>query len=240
MFEDMMKSLRVQFYDKTSSPLMGSFVVSWLAWNYKFVLLIFSGETWLSKVSFIDNVLYPSWKECLSYGGVFPLITAALYIFAYPYPAKWVFKFSRTRQRELNKVKQDIDKESLLTAVESQALKAKIEEVRKKLTEQIEEKDAYISELEKELENNVSKINLEEENESIILTKFEAQIMDMVKDKGVQKILEIKELGNASEIMVALQHLYDYEFLEYDHGISGEIVKLRPKGAEYLINNPVK
>jgi hypothetical protein len=44
MFDDAIKSIRAELYERVASPLLGSFIVSWLIWNYRLILLIFFDE----------------------------------------------------------------------------------------------------------------------------------------------------------------------------------------------------
>ena len=60
----------------------------------------------------------------LGKGLVFPLITACLYVFVYPYPAKFIYEFTLKRQREINDVRRRIDDQTPLTLEESRRIKA--------------------------------------------------------------------------------------------------------------------
>lgn len=89
------------------NPLMSSFIVSWLLWNHKLVMLLVSNESLHQKWADIDNKLYPQifnvdlhvaldlsmWAE--SFNGwhllnnswmllVAPLLSVAFYHYIYP------------------------------------------------------------------------------------------------------------------------------------------------------------
>jgi len=83
-----------------------SFVLAWLVWNYQFVLVFFSNMLVDEKISYIETFIFSNWYQCLLNGIVMPLIATLFYIFAYPYPAKFVYAFSLRRQKELNEHKQ--------------------------------------------------------------------------------------------------------------------------------------
>lgn len=151
MFKDLLDSLKAQLYERAVSPLLGSFVLSWLLWNYKLVLVVLSEESVLEKFRIIDEVLYYDWKQtfCITLG--FPLITAIFYIFIYPYPAKWVFKFTRKRQVEINQTRKEIEGNVLLSVDESREIRSRIFKLEDAHQEALNRKSEEIERLKAEL-----------------------------------------------------------------------------------------
>lgn len=45
MLEDLLKAAREQAADRLTSPLIGSFIVSWCLWNYRFLVILFFDAT---------------------------------------------------------------------------------------------------------------------------------------------------------------------------------------------------
>lgn len=123
MVKDFIDSIRVSLYSRVTSPLSGAFLVSWAAWNHRLLIVLVSGETPREKFRFIDSVLYPNvwWWGLL--GFLCPLATAAFLIFLYPLPAKFVFGYSRRQQRDLKKLRQEIEDETPLTLEQSIEIK---------------------------------------------------------------------------------------------------------------------
>lgn len=76
MFDDLSKSIKAQLYERVSSPLLGSFAISWVAWNYRFVLTLISSLPLNEKLAFIDTHIFPSYTQVLLQGGLYPLVTA--------------------------------------------------------------------------------------------------------------------------------------------------------------------
>jgi len=127
MFDDAVKSIKAYLYDKTVSPLCGAFIISWLLVNHRFVMSIIFGETLEEKFLAMDNIIktYDSWwiiSGWFLYFIFIPLIFSLAYIFIYPYPAKHVYSFSKKRQMEINKLKNEIEQQRLLTVEESREL----------------------------------------------------------------------------------------------------------------------
>lgn len=123
MFDDLIKTIKAQLYDRIASPLFSSYLISWVGWNYKFLLTLFSGMKVKEKLDFISSVVYPSFNYLLLHGAIYPLITAMLIIFAYPYPAKFTYEFYRRRQVELKEIQQRIDDETPLTREEAKKIR---------------------------------------------------------------------------------------------------------------------
>lgn len=151
MFDEILKSIRAHLYERAVSPLMGSFIVSWAVWNYKFLLLVLSGIPITEKFDLIENLLFPGWYQILMQGAIYPLITALIYLYLYPYPAIKVYEFSRNRQKEITDIKKKIEEETLLTVKESRAIRGEIFELEESLQKEIERKDNEIQRLKDEL-----------------------------------------------------------------------------------------
>ncbi len=124
MFDDLVKTVKAQLYDRVSSPLFSCFLISWTGWNYKFILALISTMKVQDKLIFIDNVIYPGHNNVILHGFIFPLITALLIIYIYPYPAKITYKFYRHRQAELKEIQQAIDDETPLTKDEAKKIRS--------------------------------------------------------------------------------------------------------------------
>lgn len=132
MLDDLMKSAKESIVDRMSNPFLFSFAASWCGWNYKFIMILLFGNAVEERIKLIDAVAFPgqcSWTalwQCsgLLSGLVFPLLTSAAFILIYPYPSRLAYWHLRVQQREQNKLRQTIDKETLLTREEMEAREA--------------------------------------------------------------------------------------------------------------------
>ncbi|ELN6932072.1 hypothetical protein RZY48_001453 [Vibrio navarrensis] len=161
MLSETYNSLKAYLYDRTTSPLLGSLVFSWIIWNYKFILLLFSNLSYPDKLRMI-NILYDSDFNFYITGFTAPLLTALFYIYIFPYPSKYVFKFSLERQDELNALKQKIHNNQLISLEKSQSLRKRISELSLEHAQEIEElenKVEYLSEQNSKLESEVKRLN---------------------------------------------------------------------------------
>lgn len=123
MLDDLAKTVKAQLYERVSSPLIGAFTLSWLAWNYRFVLVILSSMSVQEKFAYIDTSLFGSYQTVLLHGALYPALTTLALIFIYPIPAKFVYEYWRKRQRELKEIQQRIDDETPLTREEARELR---------------------------------------------------------------------------------------------------------------------
>ncbi|RZR46040.1 hypothetical protein D8T57_08850 [Vibrio vulnificus] len=157
MLSDSYNSLKLYLYDKNTSPLFGSLLVSWLAWNYKFILLLLSNLSYQEKLNMIDLIYGSNYEQYVT-GIVGPIATALIYIFLFPIPSKFVFEYSLKRQDELNKIKQDINNNQLISLEKSQSLRKKISELNiehAKESEENEIKIDFLTEKNSELESEI-------------------------------------------------------------------------------------
>nr|AEK77419.1 hypothetical protein [Stutzerimonas stutzeri] len=156
MFEQIFGSIRSQIDERLSNPLAGSFLISWCLWNYKFFVILFSSESVVKTFELIEIIVFPDVKVMLLKGLLYPAITSAIYIFLYPYPAKYVYEFSRKRQREIAEIKRRIEEETPLTIEESRRIRAELARIESEHTEQLDKKDREIERLKSQLSSHES------------------------------------------------------------------------------------
>lgn len=145
--EDLIKSIKAHLYDKATSPLFGTFAISWLIWNYKFVLVLFSSLPVDERIDYISTFLYPCLSSYFLQGALYPLFTAVVFIFIYPYPAKFVYSFTRKQQKELRKIKQEIEDETPLTIEESRKIRRDMTNLELEFERELERRDSEIQRL---------------------------------------------------------------------------------------------
>lgn len=150
MIADAVTSIKAYLYEKAASPLLGSLIISWCAWNYKFLLMLVSGLSFPDKLRYI-NILYSNNYECYFQGMILPLVTSILYLFVFPFPAQFVYKFSLGKQKALNELKNKIQENELLTVEQSRAIRNQLLETEKHFEELIERKDRALENKDKEI-----------------------------------------------------------------------------------------
>jgi len=168
MIDDLWTSLKAQLYERTTSPLLGTLAIAWVAWNHRLFVVLLAGDPFSDRFAYIDEVLYPDWKATVLFGAVLPLVTALVFLFVYPFPAKWVFQFWRKRQKELKEIRQRIEDETPLTVEESRRLRRQMIELRTEYENQLRQTSEEANQLREGLaEEQQEKESLREELEKL-------------------------------------------------------------------------
>ncbi len=128
MFDDIVKSIREYVSDRFMSPLGASLTVSWCLWNYKALLVVFSGESAIRKIHLL-HLIYQDTGYSIVHLIAGPLAAAAFYILAFPYPSNWVYSYSLRRRKEALNLKREIDDQTVLTQEESRSLRSRFTEM---------------------------------------------------------------------------------------------------------------
>lgn len=144
---EFLQSIKAHLYDRAVSPLFGTFAASWAAWNYQFLVVLFSSMEATEKLSYIGAALYPTLQEKLLSGLLYPTLTTAVFIFGYPHLAKPVYRYVRRQQKQLLEIKRTIEDETPLTVEESRKLRRAMLDQEREYSSQLAERETQISSL---------------------------------------------------------------------------------------------
>ncbi len=214
--DEILKSVKAYLYDKSTSPLFGCFVISWLVWNYRVVLTIFSGESLESKFRVIEELFetinVTLWDVHFNVSGelvnafMVPAIATIFYIYVYPFLAKPVYEHSLSRQKELRVIKQKEENNRLLSVEESRELYQKLAQLQdeadketERYRKQVSSLSQTIVELQKETEtdnkHDISHIN--DELNDFVEHKIESIIKKVASMSG--KEFQLSDLFDEDE-----------------------------------------
>lgn len=185
-FEEIVASAKQSISEKLSSPLIAGFLFSWVFWNWKFAVIVFSNNTVTKTFELIEIYSFSDWYAVLLRGLLLPLISALFYIFAYPYPAKYIYGYTLKKQREVDQLKQIINDETPLTIEESQRLRAEYVEYERKNSQQLAELNDEIA----RLKSSLDKYNKYEKEESKLI-ESKAKSKELVLTDSQYMLLEI-------------------------------------------------
>lgn len=116
---DYFDSFKLFLYERVSNPLFSSFIVSWIIFNYLFVMIFFSGENYSVKLHLI--YVYFGERDFLGVvnsfgrGLIYPLISSLLYIFLFPIFSKYIVGFHYSQATVLKNLKNEAEGEILVT-----------------------------------------------------------------------------------------------------------------------------
>jgi hypothetical protein len=99
MLDDITTTIKAQLYERVTSPLLGSFLISWCLINYKLILILFSSLSAPEKITYIEFNLFSSVQDYMLKGVFFPLIATLAIILVYPYPAAKIYEISRNNRK---------------------------------------------------------------------------------------------------------------------------------------------
>jgi hypothetical protein len=207
MLNDFLTSTRQNVLDRVSSPLITSFMVSWCLWNYKFIIILFSDTSVTQTFEMIERISFPGWESVISHGIFLPLTSAVVYVFGYPYPARFTHKYLKKQSHLTNDHNPMSEEDYVRIQTKIRTEKEKQEDDIKKLTmENTKAKENHQSLLEQfnnkakrhsdeitELKQSIKK--LEDQNSSY------AEILNKNK-KAYEEVNKIKRGLSASQLKI--------------------------------------
>lgn len=257
MLSDLAKTVKAQLYERVSSPLLGAFGISWIAWNYRFILVLVSSMPVAEKFAYIDSNIFYSYKNIFLHGTLYPLITTLSLIFIYPFPAKFVYEYWRKRQRDLKEIQQRIDDETPLTREEARELRHETLNARLEFEQELERRSAEITRLKetiKELQprektdidrpskKSVKPIPTKVAETNNLLDEHQIKMLQEIAESGIGILKQNIISSSGKDKILAEYNLGElqtkgYISEEYRHELGGRAVSVTHPGRSYLINH---
>jgi len=127
--DEFFSSVKAYLFDRMSSPFVGAYFFSWLAFNIKLVMVLFSGLDTYDKLDFIDWYFrFDLLVYCHIW--VYPLVASLLYVFVLPYPSRFVLSYTLKQNYKNLLIRQKIENETPLTKVLAAQLRKELKELR--------------------------------------------------------------------------------------------------------------
>lgn len=181
MTSDVLTSIKATLHGRISSPLFLTFILSWCAWKYRFLLVLLSDLSPMEKIHLIDASFFMNLDDIFFYGFLFPALSCLTIIFLYPYPAKATFRFWKARQCELIEIKKSLEDNALLTLEQSR-------EIRRELAKLEIEHERITREKTNKIEEITSLIGEESDRYNSIIKEKDRLIQD--KDNKISSLKE--------------------------------------------------
>lgn len=243
--EDTIKSIKLAINERLSGPAIPSFSISWLLWNYKFVMIMLSENTITTTLQLIEKHSFFGTFDIILKGFFLPGITAAAYIFLYPYPERFINKIWRTHQMKLLEQRRQIEDEVLLTLEESRQFRSALRQQSSEHAEDIMVKNEEIAELKSEISNLTKQIRETAKNfplssnssmpditdEEMDVLKLFANIKQDIKESDI-----IENTGlNAVRIQYLLGQLEQKQLITVSYPPYGKSYSLTQEGRTCLV-----
>jgi DNA-binding MarR family transcriptional regulator len=145
--------------DRTTNPLTFAFALSWSLWNYRFFVVLLGDGKVKEKLEAIDGIYAPGAAKLMGGALLYPVLSAAVYVFLYPLVGTAAIWAYRSYQVWASNIVKNVEKGRVLSTAEAAALTRRYERERKKLDVELEERGNEISALRRALD-------LAEENSS--------------------------------------------------------------------------
>lgn len=201
MGEELKNSIKAKLYDFAYTPFMSSVLISWIIINHKYLLVFFADYDLEKKLLLLkgwDFALHTPWFAipCIL-NVLLSILFGLFYVFAYPKINKKFYEYTLERNKELKKIKQDIEDETPLTVKESQDIRKEIDyltierdEIRNRLTktEQYYEQK-YFAEIS----------SLKAENESLKKSLENLPVITAERDELKEKFENMIRLDTSSD-----------------------------------------
>lgn len=254
--EDLVNSFKAHLYDRITSPLLSSFLLSWAAWNHRLFVVLLSDLKVLEKFDFIDSKIYPTWREVCGVGFAFPLASALFLLYVYPIPARKVYEHVRAQQHQLKRLQQKIDDEMPMTNEDAQALRQLVRRATSDAEREVQVREETISRLKLELEASSSEIKRLDAQlaqssaksvvkEDVQLNEMQTEMLARIASKvsGVKDVYFDRILPEISEVLrqALLEQLHRVNLVTTSYEGGGAEYLATAEGREYLIkiNHPL-
>ncbi|PJZ23885.1 hypothetical protein CH352_18900 [Leptospira hartskeerlii] len=192
MISEIKKSIEKVLTERAISPFAGTFLISWLSWNWDvaIALLYSQKEILISDRIFYVNYYAASWCKVILY----PILSTFVLLLIYPLLSNlsyWLWLLYEVWKKT---VKNKIESQELLTLEESIRIKLELEEMSKKIADIMMEKDRTIEgfKREKELIGQMYK-NSEEELSSLRAGLSVSKSHDVVLYENIKESYNLKE-----------------------------------------------
>lgn len=199
MFDELKKSISAILYERTTSPLFGSFVVSWSVWNWKILYLtVFISEDRLPTHK-IDYILQNYWNWVHLFW--LPLFSTLILLTIVPFFSNGAYWLSILFDDWKVRKKRIVENSQQLTLAQSIKIKSEALESEKRFLEVLQDKELEIEQLKRLVQET-------KDTQTIQTTVVAEKISDNV-DQLVEKIMNNKELLQSYETIIhAIQKSY--------------------------------
>lgn len=189
--DDLLTSIKAQLYERVASPLTVSFVLAWCGWNYRLIVILLSGMAPPDKFHMIDGALYPDTWTWWLYKILGPLLTSLLYVFVYPFPERWAFKWAKQKQRDLKTIQAALDSDVPLTPEQSRELRLKCKKAVEQTQAIVHEYEERVAQLDQEL--SALKADIERKHDQIRQLERRAGLIKLTAAGA--RVLTVLEAG---------------------------------------------
>jgi hypothetical protein len=150
MIKEITNSFKAALYQRVSSPLYGTFIFSWLLYNWFVVLpLIFGSKVFDERINDFKSGMATSSDGFLYSTVLIPMIITAIILFLQPILQRFLFIYTEWNKSEGLKKRDQFSSETLLTLEQSNELRSSVQKIHQFHQEVSKNKDVEIVEYKK-------------------------------------------------------------------------------------------
>ena len=211
MFQELKDFFTVTLAKRLSSPFLSSFIFAWCVTNYEITLLIFSGNDWNTKVTFISGI----YSHFIDYYPrvLCPFLISLFYIICWPYLDMRLYSVSKRWNVEYKNRQKQIEDITPMTRGDEVKLKEKLSNHVNSTRKEIIEKEAMIL----SLENKIKEL------ESILQEKRDKE---QKEKEAFETIYEIDQQKNEAKV--------DTNEYTFNFGVSNNLRKIYSKNEKEI------
>jgi hypothetical protein len=180
MFDDIKKSISAILYETTTSPLFGTFIISWLVCNWKIVYLTFfisEDKIEITKIDYITTNCNNEWNLIW-----LPLISTSILITIIPIFSNGAYWLTIIYNKWKVEKKKEVELSQQLTLEQSIELRKQISEQENQFEKMLSNKDLEIRQLRQIIDTNKSQIGETEFEELAKRIKDNSTELNIYKD----------------------------------------------------------
>jgi hypothetical protein len=204
MLDEMRKSLSHVVSERMTSPVFGTFVISWMGFNWKVLFFALSSSIdTVKKIALIDNTLNRR------YSVIYPIISTIILVVVYPWVAMAGFIVWEHAKNIKVSLKNYLGRKVLLTRAQSLSLRLEMKNIEEKYNALLEEEKSNLSknkfalaEKEKEIESMASKLSSLQNAINGMNKKLERE-----REVGENELKILNELYTAGERTVPIEDI---------------------------------
>lgn len=151
---DMLSQTKESLFERATNPIISTFFVSWIIFNWRVVFVFFSSsEGYHQKISFINNLVNSNTPSVFLY----PAMLTVFVIFILPIPTQYVVKHIAESNTELVNIKRAAQRKQLLSEEKSAELYNQFDTISNQFSERIAQKNKEIASLTASVEQEKQK-----------------------------------------------------------------------------------
>ena len=213
--KDLWHSLNANLRERVSNPLYGAFILSWIVFNFRLLLVLAGDGGFREKIEFIDTALYPTTTVTFRVGLFFPSLVALIFVLVAPFIRRWVLvitgRIDAVTTAELLKVAANTP----LSPEKADALRDSLSRERKRRLDETRALEEQILQLNDQLDSLVKK----QSEGALVSTTYEPKSVD---DENISKSLEEYSPRN--------RQLFPLKETDFVGGVQKYVIKLGQTG----------